>query len=70
MDTRTGKIYDLPEGVSIKSLAKEIGAKPSDLVPVGRRPDGTCRRCNGTGAVRRGLFSKRFKPCRCTMESK
>jgi hypothetical protein len=67
MDQRTGQIHPL-NGRTLAELAAAENGKVSDFVPVARHPDGTCRRCNGTGAVRRGLFSKRFKPCRCTKE--
>lgn len=67
MDTRTGQIHDL-NGRSLAQLAKDEGGKESDFVPIFRRPDGTCRRCNGTGSVRAGMFSRRFKPCRCVVK--
>ena len=68
MDTRTGEIHELNAGETVDDLAKRLGGKPTDYVPISHRPDGKCRRCNGTGAVPAGFQSKRFKPCRCTME--
>lgn len=63
MDTRTGKIY---EAENAAALAKKLGVDESDIVMLDKLPDGTCRHCNGTGRKRAGMFSRRFKPCRCT----
>jgi len=63
MDTRTGLIY---EAASAAALAKKLGADESDIAMLDKLPEGTCRKCNGTGAVKAGMFSRRFKPCRCT----
>lgn len=65
MDTRTGKIHEL-NGRTLEQLAGDEGGKEGDFVPLLRLPDGTCAKCKGTGSVRAGLFSRRFKPCRCT----
>ena len=67
MDMRTGLIHELKEGETLETLAAQLGGKPKDFVPVARRADGVCPKCKGTGAVRRGLFSKRFKPCECVL---
>lgn len=75
MDTRTGEIHDLNHGETLEDFtARLIAAKvvapssrPQDFVEVKRRPDGKCAKCNGTGAVRKGLFSRRFKPCACVL---
>lgn len=65
MDTRTGKIY---EAESAAALAKKLGADESDIVMLDKLPEAECRHCHGTGRRRAGLFSRRFKPCRCTKE--
>lgn len=65
MNTKTGEVVALKPGQSVTDLAKQYGGKASDWVPVERLPDGTCKLCNGRGSVKRGLNSKRFKPCRC-----
>lgn len=62
MDTRDGKFY---EG-GLESLTKLLNAAPGDLVPVGNLPAQSCEKCGGKGYKRRGLFSRRFKPCECT----
>ena len=67
MDTRTGLIHQLLPGETIEDLARRLGGKSSDFVPVEREADGVCTRCNGTGSVRRGLLSKKFKPCKCVL---
>ncbi len=65
MDTRTGQIHELG-GRTLAQLAKDEDGKESDFVPLMRLPDGTCAKCRGTGAVKAGMFSRRWKPCRCT----
>lgn len=67
MDTRTGLIHEFHESETIEQFAARLGGKPKDFVEAARKPDGTCQKCNGTGAIRRGLFSKRFKPCSCVL---
>jgi hypothetical protein len=72
MNTNTGIIYDKLPGETTEQLAARLNSsgvfgKASDYVPVARHPDGTCKKCKGTGAVKRGLFSKRFKPCECVL---
>ena len=64
MDTRTGLIYDMPEG-GLPQLEQQLNAKRGDLVPLSKAPTAECRKCKGTGRVKRGLMSKRWKPCRC-----
>lgn len=66
MDTRTGKIYPLVDGMTLEQLSKKLNAEDGDLVMLDKLPEGTCRKCRGTGSIRAGLFSRRFKPCRCT----
>lgn len=66
MDTRTGEIHELGPGESIAALARQLGGVPKDFVPVNHLPSPVCPKCKGTGAIRKGLFSKRFKPCKCT----
>ena len=67
MDTRTGQIYQLEEGESPKDLADRLGAQESDIVALERLPKITCSKCRGKGYVKKGLLSKRFKPCKCTL---
>lgn len=66
MDTSTGKIYELNESESVKQLARRLGLEEKNMVELGKLPDETCRKCGGKGYKRRGMFSKRFKPCECT----
>lgn len=63
MDTRTGQIY---EAESAAVLAKKLGCKEGDIAMLDKLPDNGCRKCHGTGKRRAGMFSRRFKPCRCT----
>lgn len=67
MDTRTGVIHELHNGEKLEDLERRLNAKRGDIVPVERLSDGLCPKCKGTGSVRRGLFSKRFKPCSCVL---
>lgn len=73
MDTRTGLIY---EGTRDEIAAQVLTADPlgrsldqikQDMVPVKNVGDSRCPKCHGTGAIPRGLNSKRFKPCPCTL---
>lgn len=66
MDTRTGLFHELQPGETLPDLQRRLNAKPGDLVEAARSADLRCPICKGVGAVRRGLFSKRFKLCRCT----
>lgn len=77
MDTRTGQIHDVSEVLKKipqadpnrglrDMMAQALGGRPSDYVPVQGEPDPDCTKCDGTGAVKVGLRSKRFKPCECT----
>lgn len=66
MDTRTGEIHEMQTGETLEDFARRLGGVPKDFVPVGHAPSAVCRKCGGTGAVRKGIFSKRFKPCICT----
>lgn len=65
MDTRTGEIFPLT-AKQIRELNEEPGNE-GRFVPVNNLPNGSCQRCKGRGAVRAGMFSRRFRPCRCTM---
>ncbi len=67
MDTRTGEIHEMLEGETLPQFARRLGGQPKDFVPVAHRPVGQCPKCHGTGAVKRGLFSRRFKPCECVL---
>ena len=66
MDTRTGLIHQLVPGETLDDLARRLNAEPSDVVMLDQLPSGACRRCHGTGRMKAGLFSRRYKPCRCT----
>lgn len=65
MDTRTGLIHEMQPGETMQDMERRLNAQRGDIVPVARQPDGKCAKCKGTGAIRRGLFSRRFKPCVC-----
>lgn len=67
MDTRTGEIHEMNARETMDDFARRLGGQPSDFVPVARPADGKCPKCKGTGSVRRGMFSKRFKPCECVL---
>lgn len=68
MDTRTGQIHEMLEGETMESFAARMKGKLSDFVPVAHAAAiKDCPKCKGTGAIRRGLFSKRFKPCDCVL---
>lgn len=45
----------------------EAPAKAASMAPITKYPDAICKRCKGRGAVRVGMFSRRYRPCRCTM---
>jgi hypothetical protein len=66
MDTRTGQIHQLRDGETLADLERRLHAKTGDLVMLDKLPEGECRHCHGTGKRRAGMFSRRFKPCRCT----
>lgn len=66
MDTRTGLIHETLPGETMEQMAVRVGARPDDMVPIASQPAPTCKKCNGTGSVKAGMFSKRWKPCRCT----
>lgn len=66
MDSSTGIIHSLEQNETMPQLARRIGAKEQDMIPVFYLPKSDCTRCNGTGRRSAGMFSKRFKPCRCT----
>ena len=66
MDTRTGQIYNLEEGETLKDLAAKLGGVEKDFVSLGKLPDATCPFCKGRGYRKRGILSRRYKPCDCT----
>lgn len=66
MDTSNGNIYQMLKGESLRDLAVRTGALEKNLVELQRMPSGVCQKCKGTGVLKRGLFSRRFKPCSCT----
>ena len=68
MDTRDGSIHMMKDGETLDMMEKRLGARPGDIVALGKLPDRVCRRCGGTGRERAGLSSNRFKPCRCTFD--
>ena len=77
MDTRTGRIYGLAPGQTVEQLAEQIFEHDArgrtkeqivkDLTPLDQQPAQECPKCGGRGYVRKGLNSRRFKPCDCTL---
>lgn len=67
MDTRTGIIHEMRPGETPEEFALRLGGRKSHFVAVARQADGKCSKCNGTGAIKKGLNSKRFKPCSCVL---
>lgn len=71
MDTRTGYIYEgTPEEIARQIYPSDAHSRTleqieADLVALKSESLKTCPKCHGTGAVPRGLNSKRFKPCEC-----
>jgi hypothetical protein len=53
MNTRTGEIREFNEGEKI----------PPGFVPIDKRPEATCWKCNGRGGKFNG---RKWKPCACT----
>lgn len=68
MHLPSGKIHKLLPGETLPELAKRVGAKLEDLTPMDKMPEEKCDKCHGTGRVKRGLNSKRFKLCECTLD--
>lgn len=66
MDQKTGQIVSIPAGMSLADYARSEGRNPNDFKALRCLPDGTCAICKGKGYKKRGLFSRRFKPCDCT----
>ena len=66
MDTRNGSIHEFSDNKAIAAYLEDTKGKPSDLVPVEGEPVPECGKCKGTGRVRKGMHSKRWKPCKCT----
>lgn len=66
MNTKTGEIFELKEGESLKDLAAKLGGSEKDFVALGKLPDENCPVCKGLGRKKLGLFSRRYKPCDCT----
>ena len=68
MDTRTGRLYDMLPNETKAQLAGRVGVVESDLIQLDKSPNAICRKCNGTGVRKAGMFSTRFKPCDCTFD--
>jgi hypothetical protein len=66
MHLPTGDIHNIPNGDTLLDYARSVGLKPQDFAELKQLPSDTCPKCKGTGRVRRGLNSKRFKVCECT----
>ncbi len=66
MSPNTGIVYLQNPGESMFDFGQRIGEDPTKLVPLAKAPASDCRRCHGKGSVKAGLFSRRFKPCKCT----
>jgi len=76
MDTRTGEIHELAPGQTLENLAEQLEATDklkrradqlcNDLVRLQRKPNPECKICRGLGRIKKGLNSRRFKPCECT----
>ncbi len=66
MDKRTGEIFPVEPGESMADIARRRHGKESDFVMLQRNPDMKCPRCGGSGKRKAGLFSHRWKPCKCT----
>lgn len=67
MDTRTGLIHEMLPGEDMADFSKRLKGAEDDFVAVAKQPDAQCSKCHGKGSVRRGLRSKRFKPCDCVL---
>jgi hypothetical protein len=71
MDTRTGYTYEgTPDEIARRiqetdAFKRSLDEIKGDLVQLANKPVEKCPKCHGTGAVPRGLNSKRFKPCPC-----
>lgn len=65
MDTRTGLIHEQLPGETFEAFEQRFNAAPGDLVPVLSQPPADCPKCRGTGRLRKGLLSRRWKPCVC-----
>ena len=68
MNTNTGLIYALQDQETMEGLSHRLGVALTDLVPLATgKPNEKCSKCKGTGAIKRGLQSKKFKPCKCVL---
>ncbi len=68
MNTNTGEIHELKYGEDLAGLSQRLGIALTDLVPLATgKPDQKCRKCKGTGSIKRGLQSTKFKPCKCVL---
>lgn len=75
MDTQTGQIHQLPPNQTIDEFVAEIAKTDHlhrtpeeikrDMVLLAKQPEPACPKCKGKGYLRRGLNSRRFKPCPC-----
>ena len=66
LNTRTGEIHTMQQGETLADLARRLGEDLGNFVSVEHAPRADCKRCAGSGRMRAGLNSNRFKPCRCT----
>lgn len=67
MNPDTGEIkqFTVNEIQMINSDRERKGCKK--MVPVKRKPDMNCKRCNGRGSVLVGKKRKRYRPCKCVV---
>lgn len=67
MNANNGMIYDRGFSETPEQMAQRVNCKVSDLIEIKRHADTTCKKCNGRGSIKRGFFSKRYKPCECVL---
>lgn len=67
MNTKTGEIFEKLPNESVDDFTKRVNAQVNDLIELANMPNKKCPKCRGLGYKKRGLFSKRFKPCECVM---
>lgn len=66
MNIETGEIHEQLPNETLDEMANRLGILSNKLVSLGKLPDEKCPKCGGKGYKKRGLNSKRFKPCECT----
>lgn len=60
MNSSSGRIKDF----ETKQAARDAGFE----IQVKNRPNATCSKCKGTGAIKRLRGTKfKFRPCKCTL---